>query len=458
MGADLGLLKFKITPQVVKANQTSVITIESLDRVCRFFDGIKYQITFTAKHDYPLWEEDQNSIFARRFNNKVIATANDGQLVVENFFYGEQEWGVEVKMLDSEKEKARPFSTKNKNFSGVPLDKQIRGFTFSMYSLEDDLYNKRPFKGDLHVHTNESDGCDSPEIVASQFRKFGYDFICITDHAYMQSSLDAIEIFKNTSSRLKIFPGEEVHLKSGGIYHVVNFNPKTSVNVNFYEEEQELKEEASALSEKFDGLDPTIKKQLGWYQLIYNMIKDAGGICVYPHSHWSFKGAFNVRERVSEQIIKNKMCDCFELLGASSPKDNAIQLMFYQELISNGVELPYVCSSDAHGCFNHGSLNFDERFTIVFAEDLDKIPDNILSKSSVGVDNLDPNNKRVFANPRLTKYALFLLENYYDFHDMYCNAIGQATLRLVTGDKEQDDTVKALENELEKFNKTFFGR
>ncbi len=38
------------------------------------------------------------------------------------------------------------------------------------------------YKGNLHTHTNNSDGQYSPEEICRIYRKAGYDFLCITDH------------------------------------------------------------------------------------------------------------------------------------------------------------------------------------------------------------------------------------------------------------------------------------
>ena len=40
----------------------------------------------------------------------------------------------------------------------------------------------RFFRGNLHCHSNRSDGQVGPEIVASAYRDAGYDFICLSDH------------------------------------------------------------------------------------------------------------------------------------------------------------------------------------------------------------------------------------------------------------------------------------
>jgi hypothetical protein len=37
-------------------------------------------------------------------------------------------------------------------------------------------------RGNLHCHSNRSDGLVDPEDVAAAYREAGYDFICLSDH------------------------------------------------------------------------------------------------------------------------------------------------------------------------------------------------------------------------------------------------------------------------------------
>ena len=38
------------------------------------------------------------------------------------------------------------------------------------------------FKGNLHTHSNTSDGMLPPEEVCRRYRERGYDFLCLSDH------------------------------------------------------------------------------------------------------------------------------------------------------------------------------------------------------------------------------------------------------------------------------------
>ena len=45
------------------------------------------------------------------------------------------------------------------------------------------LIQRSDLKGDLHVHTNWSDGADPPEAVVEAARKLGYEYIALSDHS-----------------------------------------------------------------------------------------------------------------------------------------------------------------------------------------------------------------------------------------------------------------------------------
>lgn len=92
----------------------------------------------------------------------------------------------------------------------------------SVYALKRDLFERRPFLGDFHVHSCFSDGTESPEFVAAMYRQAGYDFISITDHGRMDSSLRAIAAYSQVPIDFHIYRGEEVHPPYCAV-HIVNF-------------------------------------------------------------------------------------------------------------------------------------------------------------------------------------------------------------------------------------------
>ncbi len=90
------------------------------------------------------------------------------------------------------------------------------------------LVNLRQIKGDLHLHTNWSDGSDSILAMAVAAKKEGYEYIAITDHASpiavtnglnnqrIGEYLKAIKQVRKKIKGLKIFSGVEVDIKRNG--------------------------------------------------------------------------------------------------------------------------------------------------------------------------------------------------------------------------------------------------
>lgn len=100
--------------------------------------------------------------------------------------------------------------------------------------IDGDLVNVYPFIGDLHMHTNYSDGAHDPANVAASYRAHGYDFLSITDHRRYYPSLYAIEQLKNIPTELAVIEGEEVHLPPIKGFtvapHTINFGGEYSIN------------------------------------------------------------------------------------------------------------------------------------------------------------------------------------------------------------------------------------
>lgn len=84
-------------------------------------------------------------------------------------------------------------------------------------------------RGDLHVHTNWSDGSSTIREVVSEAVNRGYDYICISDHSQslriangmspdrIRMQLDAIKkMEEKVGGKLRLFTGSEVDIKADG--------------------------------------------------------------------------------------------------------------------------------------------------------------------------------------------------------------------------------------------------
>ena len=69
------------------------------------------------------------------------------------------------------------------------------------------------FKGNLHTHTNKSDGDSSPEIVVDWYSNNKYDFLVLSDHNHLT-------ILESDQTKLLLIPGEEITLNLPYTIHI----------------------------------------------------------------------------------------------------------------------------------------------------------------------------------------------------------------------------------------------
>ncbi|MCH8089141.1 MAG: PHP domain-containing protein [Chloroflexi bacterium] len=78
------------------------------------------------------------------------------------------------------------------------------------------------FKGNIHTHTNKSDGDSDPEPVVRWYRRNGYDFLVLTDHNHL--TLLDYGSKKRRFRRPLMIPGEELSVQIS--------NGKTAIHLN----------------------------------------------------------------------------------------------------------------------------------------------------------------------------------------------------------------------------------
>lgn len=123
------------------------------------------------------------------------------------------------------------------------------------------------YKGNIHTHTTESDGDDTPENVVRWFRRNGYDFLVLSDHNHL--TLFEYAAGRRRFKRPLMIPGEEV---------TVNINNgATAIHIN-----------AIGISKVIEPIDA--KGIVQTLQANVNSIVNSGGIASinHPNYKWSF--------------------------------------------------------------------------------------------------------------------------------------------------------------------------
>lgn len=190
----------------------------------------------------------------------------DGSLYVTQFFEGEQEHILSISEISGD----------NKRNIG----------DFCLYSLEENLFARRPYKGDLHIHSHHSDGKESPAYVVAACRRIGLDFVAITDHYVYAPSIEAQEAFESVDIDMKIFRGEEIHPPKNPV-HMVNFGGSASVNELFKGEEyhREVKE----ISEGLTNIpQDDIRYQYASCLWCFDKVREYGGLGIFCHPYWRY--------------------------------------------------------------------------------------------------------------------------------------------------------------------------
>jgi predicted metal-dependent phosphoesterase TrpH len=67
------------------------------------------------------------------------------------------------------------------------------------------------FRGNLHTHSNRSDGVLAPEAVVAHYREAGYDFLALTDHFLPEYGFPIVDTRPFRTNRFTTILGSEVH-------------------------------------------------------------------------------------------------------------------------------------------------------------------------------------------------------------------------------------------------------
>jgi hypothetical protein len=408
---------FDIYPKIVRAGHETTITIRPL------FDHVRFGANMP---EIALCPAEGDSTQTTQLPPITLQpTLVDGSLQARYCFESEQEYTLLVG-------------------SGPKILAEAR-----LYALDDDLFIRRPYKGDVHIHSYHSDGKESPAYVAGAGRRIGLDFMAITDHHKYAPSLEAIRAFDGVPTDLHLYPGEEVHPPNNPV-HIINFGGNFSVNEQFKGEtyRREVQAIADDLADFPPAMDRYTYASCVWS---FDRIREGGGLAVFCHPYWYSRHRYDVPEALTTLLFNRQPYDALELIGGYHPfevESNMLQVARYHDERARGKNIPIVGVSDAHGC-ETGEL-FGWYYTLVFAPSLD-LPDliqNVKRLYSVAVEALPGETPRAHGPFRLAKYAQYLLREILPLHDALCVEEGRLMLAHIAGDPHAINMLRAYQGRI----------
>lgn len=419
---------YEIFPCVVLSGKKQKIIIKPCGKYAKFEDETEYTLSLLPmEHSEFTYIPGGNSCENCEEYEKIVVKSKNGIITFEYIFEDEQQWAVDV------------YSDGGAKFLN----------RFFVYSVFSDLYERKPYIGDLHAHSCHSDGTEEPAVVAANYRKAGFDFMGLTDHSKWRPSQEAMDKYAGVPIDLLLCHGEEVHLK-GSYIHIVNFGSKYSVNELFYENEENIHRQLLKEAETLKTPEGVNRLEYAYRKWICAEIRKSGGLCIIPHPFWIHEPwQFNMRSKMLDYVFETGIYDAFELMGGQSVHENNLQIAFYMDQLEKGRKIPVVGSSDSHG--TDPACYFKQSKTIVFAEDFDceGVCRAVRDSYSVAIDSMPGESYRVYGKFRLVKYARFLLENYFPEHDSLCYEEGRLMRDYINGGEYTAQALAAVHGRVE---------
>ena len=400
---------FELAPKVVLADKETIVEIRSLFDHVHFTSDRQYEVTY-----YPVEEISHQSGWPEQHRKRLKVV--DGILRISQYFEGEQEHVLFVEEVWGD----------NRRSVGE----------FRLYSVQPDLFDRKPYKGDMHMHSHMSDGRESPGYVTGCCRRIGLDFMALTDHRQYAPSLEAQQAYAGIPIDLRIYPGEEVHPPDNPV-HIINFGSSFSVN-DLFEDKDRYQAEVDQIDQQLGPLPAGVNRyQYASCCWAFEKIRQGGGLGIFCHPYWFTGHRYSPAGALTSHLLETRPFDAYELLGGYDRQEvdsNTLQVARYYEERAKGNEIPIVGVSDAHGC-ETGSL-FGWYYTIVFSATLEHsdLVTSIKDLFSVAVEAIPGESVRAYGPFRLVKYALFLLREILPQQDTLCLEEGRLMLAHLAGD------------------------
>lgn len=184
----------------------------------------------------------------------------------------------------------------------------------------------RFYRGNLHTHSNLSDGCLDPEEVCRRYRDEGYDFISLTDHFIGMYGYPLADTTAFHTDQFTTIRGAELHsgpMENGELWHIL----------------------AVGLPEGFTppnapGFLPIEGQESGPH--LAKRAREAGAFVAIAHPHWSGLTLADARSIEAAHAVEIYNHGC--AVGCDREGGGHVLDL----LLSDGRDLTVIATDDAH--------------------------------------------------------------------------------------------------------------
>lgn len=345
---------------------------------------------------------------------------------------------------------------------GLPASRSVKFMT-----LDAETFKLRPYKGNLHQHSNVSDGKYDPQEHVAYARIAGFDFVGLSDHGKYEQNPVISKAAADSQSGLTVYPAEELHTP-GNVLHGLSIGATKGYSYRGNRTPQWMKE-VRPIWDEINKKHPSVPKSetLPWAEslLLAKRAKADGALLVYCHPSWKPRYFYfiNSTRAMTDYLIRSGVFDVVEVINGSmfhkSGRENLETLARFHELcIELGKKIPVMSSSDSHFVSGPG---YPRNYNVIFAPDCTFpsfkaafLEGRAVASYDLDVKNSSPMNLGAFS---FVCYANFLDEiGFWKKQYEYGKQQGELILKYLKGDKTVLEKIKQLAKQIEENRNSFY--
>lgn len=301
-------------------------------------------------------------------------------------------------------------------------DEEMILVSSNVYAVNQDLYECKYYKADLHMHTTYSDGYEPPELVVASARERDMDIIAVTDYNAFSGSVVAREKAADLGLDITVILGEEYSLEYSPM-HILALGTEKEIDRKYLTKQVLEMPETKKILES----NPTLLCDADVYvctQVLLDKVSEIGGISILAHPYWkpiALNGTrMDTPENVYIEFGKDKKFTGIEIVSGSPDGEfnvSSLQASLVITILGNLDGLPIIGITDSH-YYTTDTIS-GKHFTIVFAKSKSK--ENVLEALGDGFTvavELVNGTPLCYGVHRLVKFAEFLLKNYFTARDL----------------------------------------